>query len=162
MAVMMAGSIVGMLVLSLIKIKPGWRSWLFCCSQLAVGTLIVPLGFLLNVAWFFPVVFAIGLFNAVIGIMLNTVLQSSVPPENRGKVFGTLGTLSSALQPIGMASSGIIAQQFGVRPTFIVCCCAVLALSFPIIFSRHFRKFMNSEQPEESAVQAAAADACAE
>lgn len=145
LSVMMAGAILGMIALSFIKIKPAWRSWLFCGSQLAVGALIAPMGFIFHIAWLYPLVFLAGAFNAAIGIVLNTVLQSSVPQENRGKVFGALGTLSSALQPMGMAASGGIAQAFGVRPIFIACCFITFALSFPIVFSRHFRAFMNAD-----------------
>jgi DHA3 family macrolide efflux protein-like MFS transporter len=145
MATMMAGGALGMLALSTIRIRPGQRAGLFCISQLIVGTAAIPFGIVSNVVWLFPLAFVVGVCNAIIGVVLQTVMQATIPRENRGKVFGILGTVSGALWPLGMASSGVIASLVGVRPTFVSACCMLLVSSLPILFSRHFREFMNTD-----------------
>jgi MFS family permease len=154
MGTMMAGGALGMLALSAIRIKPGQRAGLFCFSQVTVGILAIPFGIVSNVVWLFPVAFIVGACNSVIGVVLQTVMQATIPQENRGKVFGILGTVSGALWPLGMASSGVIASFAGVRPTFVGACCMLLVASLPILFSRHFREFMNTDIAAAPAVEA--------
>jgi MFS transporter, DHA3 family, macrolide efflux protein len=145
MAIMTIGAVVVALTLSLVKIQPRWRSMLFFFCQITVGILAVVIGIVFEIKWIFPIVFIIGGCNSVIGVILQTVLQVTTPPNNRGKVFGTLGALSSSLWPLGMAFSGVAASLIGLRETFIVSSCMMLLLSVPIIFSRYFRQFLNTE-----------------
>lgn len=154
MATMMAGAITGMLASSTVKLRRSHRAAVFCTCQLAIGAAAIFFGIIRNVAWLYPLAFFIGACNAVIGILLQTVLQSAVPRENRGKVFGILGTVSGALHPVAMASSGVVASFAGLRPTFIGACCVLLAASVPFVLSRHFREFMNSEFEADHAEQA--------
>jgi MFS family permease len=145
MGTMMAGAIVGMLTLSILKIKPSQRSGFFGISLLVMVSAMVPFGLVTNVAWMFPLSFVAGLTNAIVNVLIQTVMQVTVPAENRGKVFGILGTVMGGLQPIAMAISGAIAQVAGLRPT-IVCSFAVMALAaLPLLFDRSFKRFINTE-----------------
>ena len=106
---------------------------------------MVPIGFLQNVNWMYPLAFAAGVTNAIVNVMIQTIMQSTVPSEDRGKVFGILSTVSGGLTPLAMASSGIIAGIAGVRPT-IVAAFSILALAaLPLLIDRHFKEFINTD-----------------
>jgi MFS family permease len=139
------GAVLGMVVLSAVKIRASQRSALFGCAIVAMVAAMIPIGFLYNVYWLFPLAFVAGVSNAIVNMLIQTITQATVPSESRGRVFGILGTVSGALMPLAMAASGVVAQFAGVRPTIIVSF-ALLAVSvLPLLFGRHFKKFINTD-----------------
>lgn len=158
MGTLMAGAIVGMLVLSILKLKPSMRSSFFSVAMMVMVTAMVPFGLVRNVAWMFPLAFIAGLSNAIVNVLIQTVMQVTVPSENRGKVFGILGTVMGGLQPIAMAASGAIAQVVGLRPTIVGSFAIMVLAVLPLLFDRSFKRFINTEvKPdvnEETAVPA--------
>jgi MFS family permease len=150
MGCMMAGAVLGMLILSVVKIKPGQRAGLFGTSVMIMVCALVPVGFLKNAAWMFPLAFIAGITNAIVNTMLQTILQTTVPSANMGKVFGVLSTVMQSLQPIAMAISGIVASIAGLRPT-IVCAFSLLVFaSLPLLFSRNVKTFINTDISQEA------------
>lgn len=145
MGTMMAGAVVGMLALSAIKIRAQQRSWVFGVTLLVEVSVVVPIGFIMNVIWLYPLAFVAGISNAIVNVMVQTITQATVPQEKRGKVFGILGTVSGALMPLAMATSGIVAGFAGVRPTIVGAFVMVFIGSLPLLFSRHFREFINTD-----------------
>ncbi len=151
MGCMMLGAVVGMLIFSVVKIKPGQRASLFGTSVMIMVFALVPVGFLKNVVWMFPLAFIAGVTNAIVNTMLQTIMQTTVPSAYRGKVFGVLGTVMQSLQPIAMAISGIVASIAGLRPT-IICSFSLLVLaSLPLLFSRNVKVFINTDISQEAA-----------
>ncbi len=151
MGCMMLGAVVGMLIFSVVKIKPGQRADLFGTSVMIMVFALVPVGFLKNVVWMFPLAFIAGVTNAIVNTMLQTIMQTTVPSAYRGKVFGVLGTVMQSLQPIAMAISGIVASIAGLRPT-IICSFSLLVLaSLPLLFSRNVKAFINTDISREAA-----------
>jgi MFS transporter, DHA3 family, macrolide efflux protein len=145
MGTMMAGALAGMLLLSVVKIKPAIRSLIFCGSILVMAGCMIPMGMLKNVVWMFPLAFITGLTNAVINVMLQTIMQVTIPAANRGKVFGILGTVMGGLQPIAMAISGVVAQFVGVRPTIVGAFILMTASVVPMLLDRHFKEFISTD-----------------
>jgi MFS family permease len=140
-----AGAVSGMVVFSIVKVKPSQRSALFSVAMLAMVLAMVPVGILRTAAWLFPLAFVAGICNAVVNMMIQTILQATVPAENRGKVFGIADTISSALMPLAMAASGLIASVAGLRPT-IVCSFAVLVFAaLPLLMSKNVKTFINTD-----------------
>lgn len=145
MGTMMAGAAVGMLLLSIVKIKPARRSGIFGISVMVMVCAMVPVGLVRNVAWLFPLAFVSGVTNAIVNVMLQTIMQVTVPAENRGKVFGILGTVMGGLQPIAMAISGAIAQVAGLRPTIVASFAVMVLAALPLLLDRHFKQFINTD-----------------
>ena len=145
MGAMMAGAVLGMLTLSILKIKPAMRARLFNASLVITVCTVIPIGFLYNVNVIYPLSFVMGVCNAIVNMMIQTILQATVPAEHRGKVFGIVGTFSGALMPLAMAVSGFIASAVGVRPTIVGSFVALTVIGAPFLFDRHFRAFINTD-----------------
>lgn len=154
MGCMMLGAVVGMLIFSVVKIKPHQRAGLFFTSLIIMVCAFAPIGFLRSVVWMFPLAFIAGVTNAIVNMMFQTIIQSTVPSGSRGKVFGVLGTVMQSLQPIAMAVSGIIASVFGLRPTIICSFLLLVCISIPLPFSRNVKEFMNTDAVQEPASMA--------
>ena len=150
MGCMMLGAVVGMLIFSVVKIKPAQRADLFGASVMIMVFALVPVGFLKNVAWMFPLAFISGITNAIVNTMLQTIMQTTVPSAYRGKVFGVLSTVMQSLQPIAMAISGIVASIVGLRPTIICAFSLLVFASLPVLFSRSMKAFINTDVSQEA------------
>ncbi|GAB6876507.1 MFS transporter [Thermaerobacter litoralis] len=68
----------------------------------------------LAVAWTF------GLLNALVNVAVSTLLQESVEPGLRGRVFGLLFTVAMILQPLGQMTGGILADRMPVAWVFAI------------------------------------------
>ena len=150
MGCMMAGAVIGMLILSVVKIKPGQRAGVFGTSVMIMVCALVPVGFLKDAVWMFPLAFIAGITNAIVNMMLQTIIQTTVPSAYMGKVFGVLGTVMQSLQPIAMAISGIVASIAGLRPTIICTFSLLVFASLPLLFSRNVRSFINTDISQET------------
>jgi MFS transporter, DHA3 family, macrolide efflux protein len=145
MGTMMAGAVIGMLVLSMVKIKPTQRSTVFGLSMLAMVVAMVPIGLLRNIVWFFPLAFIAGITNAIVNVMLQTIMQTTVAAEHRGKVFGILGTVMGGLQPIAMAVSGVAGQLAGIQVAITVSFSLLVLAALPLLLDKHFKAFINTD-----------------
>lgn len=156
MGTLTLGMIAGMVVFSIVKIKPAQRAAVFGLSTLVMVLAMVPIGLVRNVVWLLPLAFTAGITNAVVNVMLQTILQTTVAAENRGKVFGILGTMMGSLQPIAMAASGILAAAVGIRPTMTASFLLLVLAVLPMLFDRHFKAFINTDTVESAPVPEAA------
>lgn len=150
-----AGALVGMLVLSAVKFKTEQRSKIFSGAIIIMVLAMVPIGLLDSVALMYPLAVIAGATNAIVNVMFQTLMQTKVPSESRGKVFGILTTVMMGLQPVAMAISGVIASFAGIRPTMVIAMSAMIFAMLPIIVSRHFKQFVNTDGAEEGAVHEA-------
>jgi MFS transporter, DHA3 family, macrolide efflux protein len=149
MCAMMAGMVVGMLALSFIKIKAAQRSSIFGLSIFIMAVALVPFGLLWNVTWMYPLAFISGATNAIVNMLLQTIMQSTIPAENRGKVFGIMGTVMQSLQPLAIIASGFIAKFAGVRPTMVVSFSILVFAVLPLLVDKSFKKFINTDIARE-------------
>ena len=83
-------------------------------------------GFLLGAIW--------GPFNP----LWNTLIQSRVPTEMQGRVYGVQMSALYAAPPIGQVVVGLAVESFGLQQTFAVCAAlfivvALLTLSLPAL-----------------------------
>lgn len=145
MGVFTLGAVLGMVVLSAVKIKASQRSALVGFATVAMVLAMIPIGFIYNVWWLFPLAFAAGVCNAIVNMTIQTIMQATTPAESRGKVFGILGTVSGALMPLAMAVSGVVAQFAGVRPTIVVSFVLLAVSVLPLLLDRHFKEFINTD-----------------
>ena len=151
MGVMMVGSIMGMIVLQVLKLKPEQRSLVFRVAMAAMVVMMIAFMLVQNYILMLVLVFFAGLFNATVNVMLQTVMQITVPAEFRGKVFGIFTTVLEGLMPVAMAVSGVVAQFAGVRPTILVAFILMGLFTLPSIVSRSFKNFINTKPAETPA-----------
>jgi MFS transporter, DHA3 family, macrolide efflux protein len=98
-------------------------------GTLARGRLAVPmlaLGACLTLVGLLPfaasavVLLLGGVAIATANTILLTSIQTAVPAETQGRVFGVLGSLSEGLRPVGMALAGPLLAVAGVSGAFAV------------------------------------------
>jgi len=86
-------------------------------------------------------------FNATIG----AILQATVPRDMQGRIFTLLGSISTAMIPLGLALAGPVADAIGVRAIFFISGTALLILTIAGVFSRDLRNIENQKTVEKPA-----------
>lgn len=148
MGAMMAGAVAGMITFSAVKIKPHQRSKIFGIAMMAMVCATVPIGLIYSVNWMFGMAFIAGIANSIVNVMIQTIMQSTVPAHTRGKVFGIMGAVMGGLQPLSMAISGVIASALGVRVTMVAAFAILVIAALPLISDKHFKEFINTDAEE--------------
>ncbi|MHB1356456.1 MAG: MFS transporter [Anaerolineae bacterium] len=105
---------------------------------LGVGILLVGLA-PVNAFWLVLVgMFVLAVMMTMTNGPLVAVVQANVAPQVQGRVFTTMGSISSLLSPLGLALAGPLSDAFGLRIWFIfsaVLCmgAGILALVLPAL-----------------------------
>jgi DHA3 family macrolide efflux protein-like MFS transporter len=112
------------------------------------GILMICLGF--TTLKLFPftigVMFLVGVGVAFASAPLSAILNSVVAKDMQGRVFSTIGSISSAMVPLGLALAGPLADALGVRIIYFIAG-TVLLLTMPLgLLSRSQRDF---EKPQD-------------
>ncbi len=96
---------------------------------------------------------------ALIGVIIGynnikyiTILQSKIDPDKRGRVLGIMGTVSSALAPLGMALSGILADLLdkNIPLIFFMTALIFLLITIALFFHKEYMKFLEYDDKMES------------
>ena len=87
----------------------------------------------------------IGITNGFININIITLLQTSIPGELRGRIFGLLTTITAGLTPFGLGLGGVVADLTGRNIPLIYGTCGIILifLSITIALIRPFRRFLS-------------------
>lgn len=141
-----AGSITGMLILSIFKFKPQSRFFYYRLSTYLLIACMLIGGSTHSFAVITVLVFIAGLSNSFVSVFTQTILHITVPQDIRGKVFGIKDAMIDSLAPIAMAISGIAAELLSVRPTIIGAFSLAAIAVQPALFSKTFSGYMNSEE----------------
>ncbi len=143
MAISAVGSLLGMVFISVRKILPEKRFYWFIYSLIIFTFLYV----LIPLFPIFPVMLTIalicGVLNSIVNILLQTVMQLTIDPDKRGKVFSLLGMLLSGLMPIAMALGGWLGEFL---PLQWVIASSMMLCGIPGLFllpDKEFRKFIS-------------------
>jgi len=83
---------------------------------IVVVGIVPPEAFYLAVAGMFFGGFMIAMVNGA----AQAIMQTSIPPDKQGRVFGLLGSLTVAMSPVGLAVAGPLSDLVGVQIWFIV------------------------------------------
>lgn len=153
-----AGSIAGMVLLSVVKLPAKRRALVFCGAIAVMGAAMLTLPFLRVYGLMVAFAALAGLNNALVNVLLQTVMQINVAPENRGKVFGILNTLIGGLMPVAMMLSGVLGRMIGAQLTIKLAFIAMVVCIPPVVINRGIHRFINTEQGawEEAAEPVAA------
>lgn len=89
---------------------------------LAMGVFFALLGLLPSGAfvWAVAAAFAAALMLPLINGPVQAILQASVAPEMQGRVFTLVGSMASAMAPLGLVLAGPLADAFGIRTWYVV------------------------------------------
>lgn len=115
------GMVAGGLVLSV------WGGFRRRIVTILVGDIGLGIGILvvgITPAAIFPLALAGMFFGSLMNAMCNgaahALMQQIIAPEMQGRVFMLIGSLTSAMTPLGMAIAGPVADAVGVRTWFIM------------------------------------------
>ncbi len=155
MALFTAGMFIGMALTAAVKVPPARRFAIFVMC--AVVSMICLAAFPFAQTFFVSLALlaVAGLTNAIINVFLMAVMQLTVPPSMRGKVFSLMGMLLSALTPIAYALAGVLAVFMPVPLLMSACFVGSLVFCFPIALMRSFQRFINFD-PERDTVESVA------
>jgi MFS family permease len=149
MAVFTAAMVAGMATTAAIKIPAPRRMLVFGFSTVAF---VVPFMVLPFFGAFWPMLICAatcGYFNAIVNVLLQSVLQLAVPDEHRGKVFGLMETLTAGLTPLGMAAGGLLGEIFPIRWVIGGAFALIGVFIFPQLSSRGVRAFFTVSDTAE-------------
>jgi MFS transporter, DHA3 family, macrolide efflux protein len=118
-AVFMVGGIIGYVLYGAIKSARVTDHSVFFGALLLVAVTVSSIGLLPPVPVLFALCAAIGFSIAVINVILPTAIQRTVPSDIRGRVFGSMGSLSTGLVPVGYAVGGLLVSWFGPSLRFL-------------------------------------------
>ncbi len=95
--------------------------------------------------------FAGGAMSGFIMINIMTLLQLSTPSKIRGRVFGTLSTISGSVAPIGMGLGGLIYDLANKDISLIYLSCGLIMIVLISILTadRNFKKYIGYELEDE-------------
>jgi MFS family permease len=85
-----------------------------------------------------------GPLNPIIG----AVQFERIPPDMRGRVFGTITAGAWIAMPLGMLLGGVLTEKFGVIPMFISMAIAYFATTISMAFIPAMKEMNRKPQPE--------------
>ena len=149
MAVFTGGMLVGMLFAASVKIPEERRLPLFIiCTVIFIAVLAVFPFF--NIFALMILVVVIGGFsNAIVNVLLQSVIQLAVPRNMRGKVMGLLETLTQGLTPIGMAVGGLLGEILPLKLIISGGFVMMGVVILPQLFSQPLRMFFRMPASDE-------------
>lgn len=72
---------------------------------------------------------SIGIFGALIGIPMQTTIQTQTPPEMRGKVFGLQNNVINIALSLPLGLTGVMVRFVGLKSVFLTLAAIVLIVS---------------------------------
>lgn len=140
------GTIAGFLAAGLVRVAGEARArFLLVAIPLSPTPLLVA-GFVHRPGLALLVAFALGAMLGLINVNLTTLLQSSSPPELRGRVMGLWAALGTTVAPLGMALGGLAGDLTGKNIPLVFTCCGALtvAVMAATLGRRSTRRFLAS------------------
>jgi MFS family permease len=118
----MVGALVSILILSTTSLIQK-NLWIVRWSLVAQAVAFISVPFLPVAFWGIHVSLFMfgGMLNSVLNIYFSTLMQRATPPEYMGKVFGLVGTMCQALQPVSMGFTGVVAEVVRLPIIYTVC-----------------------------------------
>lgn len=100
------------------------------------GMLLTALSLSSSLMTAIPVLFLYGMVNSITNTIFISMLQRKIADEYRGRVFSLISLVSSGLQPISIALSGIFAERTGIVPVMLASgLCLTVISAVGLLFS---------------------------
>ena len=141
------GSLIGYGVAGTIKLSGRARSMSVISFMIFQNTLLATLSLADHRFLALSIWILIGIVNGFININFITLLQTSIPGELRGRIFGLLTTLTAGLTPIALALGGVVGDLTGQNIPLIYGTCGIILIVLSVITAliRAFRRFLAGE-----------------
>jgi DHA3 family macrolide efflux protein-like MFS transporter len=146
----MGGIFAGMLLTSVVNIRPSIRFKVFFLTSLLFSLTMASVPLYLWVPSMALLIFTAGICSAIINVFINTMVQLVIPHEMRGKVFSLQATLAGSLMPLGYAAGGIAAEFMPIRVLISSSCAIIGFLFIPTAFSENLKKFINYDPDSDT------------
>jgi predicted MFS family arabinose efflux permease len=65
------------------------------------------------------IILTLGIFAALVGVPMQTLIQVETPPEMHGKVFGLENNANNIALSLPLALAGVAESLFGLRPVML-------------------------------------------
>lgn len=139
------GLIIGMLVLSVITIKPEHKYKIYLVSLflfiLSIGTGAFLNQYILILLFFF---IAFG-FQFIFNTIVNSTIMIKTPVDKRGKVSATKTTIGMALSPLGNLIGGVLCEFIDPRTLIIINTVLGIIVVAIVVINPTVKKFFNNE-----------------
>lgn len=144
-AVISAGMILGMMVMSFFTIKKKYNYRFYIVSLFLFIVCIATGAFFHNFYIIAIFYFAGFVFQFVFNIIMGTSLMAKTPDENRGKVITTKTTLVLIASPIGNLVGGVVCEYFTPAYVIVFSACVAAVCVLLIAVNKNVRNYLNSE-----------------
>lgn len=149
MGMLLGGMIIGMLVLSIINLKPQNKFKLFCISGIACMIALSCIPIVHNFYFICVSIFLGGIFNSILNTLLSSTTQIIVPQDMRGKILSINNMVCMALSPLGMVLGGVLGAIFEIRRVMLSSFMATLVFIVIFCFIKSVREVINYD-PQNS------------
>ena len=143
MAAFTVGMLLGMATTAALKIPDQKRLPIFTASALLF---VAPIA-IFPLFELYPLMLVLvligGYFNAIVNVLLQSVVQLAVPQSARGKVMGLVETLSGGLTPIGMAVGGLLGEFLPLRLVISGGFIMMGVVILPLLLTKGVREFFS-------------------
>jgi DHA3 family macrolide efflux protein-like MFS transporter len=150
MAIFGIGAILGYIIIGIVKLIPKTRMYVMVFVVFGHAIILILLGFIHSIIIAMFLSMFLGLLNGMVNILNVTQLQLTTPSDMRGRIFGLLNTIATAIIPISMAMAGIAADISGKNVTLIFAICGFFTFLLAIFAAtnKYFRGYLESDSVE--------------
>lgn len=149
LAIFTFGTLAGMILTSVRRIKPENKSMVLTISGMLAGIMLSIAVMMNNFIIMACFLFVGGVFNAIVNVLIESTVQLTVRQEMRGKVSSIKGTLTMGLAPLAMIIGGILGEFLPIKYVVLSGFSAMTALFIPLFFLKSFIEFIQYN-PEQS------------
>lgn len=111
----------------------------------ALPAIFGTVGYSIIMLFLLTAVFISGIFNTLVNVPLQVVLQETVPDHYRGRVYGLLDSMAQLLVPISMAFSGVLVDSFSVASLLISIGFVIVVIGVAMGVSRNVKQLYAEE-----------------
>jgi len=127
------------------------RSGLVMGGMLGMSMIVLAMSLVRTIPVAFMVMGALGVANATVNVLFMTYMQTVVPRELMGRVFGALETVSNVAAPAGQALAGVLGQVIALPLVFGGAGGVMVAISLGYLLTPKLRgafRLMDSDASE--------------
>ncbi|WP_372662032.1 MFS transporter [Cohnella sp.] len=136
------GYVIGSGIILLLGSKLKSRGKWIIMSIMMMGPVYILLSQVHSAALALPFILIIGFLFSFSTLIINLSLRLEVNSEIQGRVFGTLGSLTSVAPPIGLAVSSIFSDLYGPSIVIVYCGFGILCMGvLSFIYLKSLRKY---------------------
>jgi MFS family permease len=146
MAALMGGMIAGMGLTAAVRIPSNRRTFFFGVSTVCFVSLLALFPLLPSFPLMLAFLFIGGFTNAVVNVLLQSVVQMALPAAVRGKVMGLMETLTQGMTPLGMAAGGLLGEVLPYKWIIFGAFTAIGLFIFPQLALPYVQEFFAMDE----------------